>query len=180
MSAAPLELDFLRAPRSSWRWLGWFALLSAALVAAAAADEHARAQDREAAARARVATLEARRAAAAPAPAAPADAPTLALLQQASLVIDQLAVPWDRLFDALEAADAHGVGVLSLVPSARDRTVRMAGEAKSVDDVLAYTKRLSAQPVLSQVHLQSYATTTRERANLVVFTLGAAWRQSQP
>jgi hypothetical protein len=180
MSAPALQLDFRRAPASPWRWVGWAALPIAALAGAAAADEQAVARDREAAAREHRDALEARLQATAPRRAAPPDAGALVLLKQANMVIEQLAVPWDDLFDAMEAADARGLAVLSMTPSARDRSLRMAGEARSLGDVLAYAGRLSAQPVLSQVHLLGYSTVARDRVTVVTFTLGATWRVQQP
>lgn len=180
MTARALQLDFRRPARSGWRWLGW-ALLAAAVAAALALGErHALLAQSHAAAQERHARLAERMRARAPqrATAAP-DAQTLADIRRANLVIDQLTVPWDGLFDAVEAADARGLGLLALAPTARDRTLRLSGEVRSVLELLAYVERLAAQPALGQVHLLGYNSALREGTSIVTFTMAATWK-AQP
>ena len=107
----------------------------------------------------------------------PPDASTLAASRRANAVIDQLSVPWADLFHAVEAADASGLAVLALTPNARDRTLRLAGEARSMGELLAYVERMAAQPTLRQVHLLGYSTAVRDGVSVVTFTLAATWRQ---
>ena len=111
-----------------------------------------------------------------PRPVAAPDAPTRADIVRANLVIEELVVPWERLFDAIEDADARSLGALSLTPNARDRSVRFAGEARDMNELLAYIERLSAQAALSEVHLQGYNTVVREGQPVLSFTLAATWR----
>ncbi|MFM9915591.1 MAG: hypothetical protein ACKVOX_07275 [Rhizobacter sp.] len=107
---------------------------------------------------------------------APPDAQTLADVRRANAIIEQIVVPWEALFDAIEGADASGLGLLSLTPSARDRSLRLAGEARSMEELLAYVDRMAAQPALGQVHLQGYRTVVREGVPVLAFTLAATWR----
>ena len=104
------------------------------------------------------------------------DADTLALIRRAAAVADQLTLPWDELFAAVEAADARPLGLLSMVPNARDRSLRIAGEARSTVDMLAYVERLASQPALAQVHLVGYSSALRDGVPVVVFNLAASWR----
>jgi hypothetical protein len=177
MSADALQLDFRRPPRSNWRWVGWVALALAVLATvlfsqryAAVAARHALAEGRHDALEARLRDTGARRTVAA------VDPKTLVDVRRANIVIDQLTVPWDGLFDAVERADARGLGVLALTPSARDRSIRLAGEAKSMEELLAYVDRMAQQPLLGQVHLQSVNTVAREGVPVVSFNLAATWR----
>ena len=154
-------------------------MLVAAVAAAAvcgvgladATDGHAAAQSHFDKLSLRLNAKAPRRAAAAPDPL------TLAGVQRANAVIDQLIVPWDELFDAVEAADARGLAVLSLTPNARERSLRLAGESRSMDELLAYLGRVAAQPALSEVHLQGYNTVQREGVPVLAFTLAARWVQ---
>jgi hypothetical protein len=178
MSAAPLQLDFRAPARPRWRWLGWALLLSSAAVAlvfsehlAEATQQHAKAQSHHDTLSERLRDKLPRRAAVAP------DAQTLAEVQHANRIIDQLTVPWDELFNAVESADARGLAVLSLTPNALDRSLRLAGEARSMNDLLAYVGRVAEQPTLSGVHLLAYNTVLREGVPVVAFTLVATWRQ---
>lgn len=177
MTTALLQLDFRRPPRSGWRWVGWAGLVAAVVLVLALSEHHAEIAQRHAAASSRHALLDARARAAAPRPHAVVPDPrTLADVKRANAVIDQLTVPWDALFDAVEAADARGLGLLSLTPNARERTLRLAGEARSMAELLAYVERMAAQPALHQVHLLGYANAVRDGVAVVSFTLAARWR----
>ncbi len=153
-------------------------LAVAAVAAAAVGDGLADATQRHAEAQSRFDKLSQRLNAKAPRRVAVAPDPlTLASVQRANAVIDQLTVPWDELFDAVETADARGLAVLSLTPNARERSLRLAGESRSMDELLAYVGRVAAQPSLSQVHLQGYNTVQREGVPVLAFTLAARWVQ---
>ncbi|HSV70550.1 MAG TPA: hypothetical protein VLI72_10580 [Methylibium sp.] len=178
MSADALPIDFRRAPLPRGRWAGWLALLAAALLAAVVAQRYGEIDERRAAAEQRHELLAARRqGAAAQRAVAPPDPRTLAALQRARLIIDELALPWLGLLDAVESADAAGLGLLSLQPNARDRSVRLVGEARTLAEVLAYVERLAAQPALQQVHLLGYKSLVRDGANIVSFQVAATWKR---
>lgn len=177
MSAAPIHIDFLRAaPAPRWRW----ALLAAAaalLVPVSDAYQGAAARREQAQQRFDLAERQDKLHKRRPGRVdSVADAQDAAGAQRANAVIDQLTVPWDELFQTLEAADARGVAVLSLAPNARDHTLRLAGEARKMDELLAYVSRLAGQPVLTQVHLLGYSTAVKEGAPLISFTLAAGWK----
>jgi|GEM_PF-879496 len=104
------------------------------------------------------------------------DADTLAAIKRAAAVADQLEVPWDELFAALEAADARPLGLLGVAPNARDRSLRVNGEARTTAELLGYVERLAAQPALTQVHLVGYNTALRDGIPVVAFSLAASWR----
>lgn len=178
MSTAALQLDFKRPPVARARGLGWLllALVLPLVVLSAqsyrdATEVWERAQDRHAHLQGRMRVSDTPRASATP------DAATVLAVRHANAVIDQLSVPWDELFAAIEAADARGLGMLSLTPNARDRTLRLAGEARSMAELLAYVERMATQPALQQVHLLGYGTTARDGVSVVSFTLAATWRQ---
>ena len=179
MRSTALQLDFRRRARSPWRWLGGLLLVTAVLVGVAFSKQYGAVEQRHAAALERAASLNARQRATGPRRAAVvADPQALASLKRANVIIDQLTVPWDGLFDAFEAADSRELGLLSLTPNARDRSVRLAGEARSMNELLAYVDRAAAQPALGQVHLLGYNTVQRDGVSLLSFTLAATWRQS--
>ena len=177
MSTPPLHFDFMRAaPVPRWRW----ALLAAAaalLVPVSNAYQEAAAQREQAQLRVDVAERQAKQRPRRPGRAdEAADAQDAASAQRANAVIDQLTVPWDELFQTLEGADARGVAVLSLAPNARDRTLRLAGEARQMNELLAYVSRLAERPALAQVHLLGYSTVVKDGAPLISFTLAASWK----
>jgi hypothetical protein len=97
-------------------------------------------------------------------------------VQRANAVIDRLALPWDNLFRSVESAESRGMGLLTLAPSPEDHALRISGEARTTDEVLAYIERLGAQAALSHVHLVSFDTVQRDGVDLIEFVVGATWR----
>ena len=179
MRSPVLQLDFRRRASSPWRWLGWTLLVVAVFVVVVFSNHYAGIEQRHAAALGRAESLNERQRAASPRRAAvAADPQAVASLKRANAIIEQLTVPWDGLFDAFEAADSRMLGLLSLTPNARDRSVRLAGESRSMDELLAYVDRAAAQPMLGEVHLLGYNTVQRDGVSLLSFTLAATWRRS--
>lgn len=176
---AAIQLDFRRSASSPWRWLGWFVLAAGVVAVVVFGNHYAGIEQRHGAALNRAESLNEQQRSAKPrrAPTV-ADPQALVSLKRANVIIEQLTVPWDGLFDAFEAADSREVGLLSLTPNARDRSVRLAGESRSMKELLAYVDRAADQPALDQVHLLSYNTVQRDGVSLLSFTLAATWRQS--
>jgi len=90
--------------------------------------------------------------------------------------IGRLATPWDRLFQALEAAQTEQIALLAIEPDAEHRTVTISGEAKDYLAALTYVASLSAQKALRRVHLTRHETQRGSSARPLAFTISAAWR----
>ncbi len=99
-------------------------------------------------------------------------------IEQANAVIQRLTLPWDDLFRDIEAADSRSLALLSLEPNARDMTLRIAGEARSIGELLSYVDRLALQRGLSQVQLIGFDTVQRDGVAIISFTLAARWQRS--
>jgi Tfp pilus assembly protein PilN len=99
-------------------------------------------------------------------------------MNQARAVMDELALPWDGLFSAVEASDSREVALLAITPELDQGQGRIAivGEAKSYVAVLAYIRGLEASDALERVHLQSHQVQTQDSEHPVRFTLAANWR----
>ena len=182
MTPAMLELDFRRPAASRGRWIGWGALVAAVLGVVVVSDVYSDVTQTHDVARSRHEAIEARaqvdsRSRDTNRSAAASDEQTLSDIRRANAVIERLAVPWDDLFEAIERADARELGLLALSPNARDRTIQLAGEARTMDELLAYMDRMAKQARLRQVHLMSYSVTAREGVTVVSFTLAATWQQ---
>jgi len=178
MSQPPLRLDFCRPAMQRPGWLAWLLLAAALAAMAAVVNEQAQADDTVATLQQHHERLQARlhnkpRSAKG---TERLDAAAARRIQQANTAIDQMTIPWDGLFRTVEAADAREIGLLALVPNAQDRSLRLSGEARRIDDVLAYVDRLSTQAGLQGVHLLAYDTAEREGLAIVSFTLAAQWQ----
>ena len=90
-------------------------------------------------------------------------------------VLDELALPWQPLFTALERLNLPEVRVLAVEPNAERRKVRITAEAASVGDMLDYVASLGDAPMFSDVFLMSHEHETGA-AMPFRFVVEAAWQ----
>jgi len=112
-------------------------------------------------------------------PQAPLSESTRRELDAARRVLQELTLPWEALFGAIEASDGKGTALLAIEPDAGKRSVRISGEARSYPAILAFMQRLEASPTLSGVHLLTHQIREQEAGRPFHFTLAASWK-AQP
>lgn len=109
-------------------------------------------------------------------PAQPVDAQELQQeIRQANDILQQLTLPWDALFRAVEANSEREIALLSVQPDVAKGIVRIGGEAKDFDALLAYVTRLEQSKVLQRVYLTSHEVRTQDAEKPVRFSLLANW-----
>jgi hypothetical protein len=172
MRRAPLELDFIAAPRRR-RMAGVVVLALALACAGLLASKYRDAQQRLQQLDAAEGLLGASR--------APRAAPRERLDEQvkgAQAVVRQLALPWAELIDSLERSAMREVSVLHVQPDAQQRLLRITAEARGEAQMLEYLRRIGAVGGLSEVHLVSHQV--REDAPLrpLQFSLQASFRSA--
>jgi len=92
--------------------------------------------------------------------------------------IGRLAIPWGRLFAALEAAHSERIVLLAIEPDAENRTVTVTGEAKDYLAALSYLANLGQQASLTRVHLLHHELRRQTSPRPLLFTISAAWQES--
>ena len=65
--------------------------------------------------------------------------------------MQQLSLPWDALFKAVEPMGEQEVALLSIQPNVDKRIVRLTGEAKNFKALLAYLTFLEHSKTLNNV-----------------------------
>jgi Tfp pilus assembly protein PilN len=90
-------------------------------------------------------------------------------------VSQQLRRPWERLFATLEAMPRENVALLTLTPDARKGQVRISAEARDLDAMLDFHRRLEASDELSDVSLLSHEIVANVPEQPVRFNLSATW-----
>lgn len=90
-------------------------------------------------------------------------------------VSQQLRRPWERLFAMLEAMPRDDVALLTLTPDARKGQVRISAEARDLQAMLDFHKRLEASDELSDVSLLSHEIVVKSPEQPVQFNLSATW-----
>ncbi|MGH8671144.1 MAG: PilN domain-containing protein [Burkholderiales bacterium] len=100
-------------------------------------------------------------------------------VRQIRNAFQQLTLPWDGLFAAIEASVDDSVALLALVPDAAKHQVKIEGEAKDLDAVMAYIRRLEHDASLAGVYLSSHEVKQQDAQKPVHFSLTALWTLPQ-
>jgi hypothetical protein len=94
---------------------------------------------------------------------------------RANAVVASLTIPWDAMFGELESAAGKDVALLGIQPDGSGRQVRLAGEARRFEDLLAYVGRLEATAGFANVFLAGHELRSDAAGQPVAFTLTADW-----
>jgi hypothetical protein len=107
------------------------------------------------------------------------DESTAREIQRANEVIDQLALPWDRLFRAVEGVAVGQVTLLGIAPDAKSGTVQIRAETVDSEAMFAYVKRLGQQSELSDVYLLEHQRDKAGGDRPLRFVVTASWLAAQ-
>ena len=168
-----LELDFVARPRRS-SWQGAMLLLAGALAVLEMFSSHNELLRNHALISDEIAQVE-RRGRGISADAASVDEATTQEIVIANAIIDELVLPWDRLFRAIEGAAFDKVVLVGITPDARAGTAQIMGETTDREAMMDYVRRLSRQPELSGVYLLSHQYEARGGVRPFRFTATASW-----
>ena len=173
-----INLDFRKqAPRFSLA--GIFLLVAGAAVVAQLAVQSGDLRSRIQEAEQKLTRLEKegqRRLQQAGQPTQAADSAAMQLeVSQANEILHQLSRPWNGLFKAIESSNEKEIALLSVQPDMQRRVLRLGGEAKSFDALLAYVGRLEKNEGLSKVFVTQHEIRNQDPEKPVRFTLVASW-----
>lgn len=172
MAMRALTLDFLRARRNN-PWVGMALLIVGALALGQAANYERALVGQIELAEARLGVLAK---GSQSAPVQPEDAEELQQeIRHANEILQQLALPWGTLFNVVEASNEKEIALLAIQPDAGKQVLRLTGEAKNFNALLAYIARLEQSPMLSQVYLTSHELRLQDAQKPVGFALVANW-----
>lgn len=96
-------------------------------------------------------------------------------LKQANVVLQQLALPWEDLFGALEAVRGEKVALLAVEPDVARGQVRIGAEAKSAAHMLNYLRRLERDTALREVVLLNHQVQLQDAERPLRFSVVASW-----
>lgn len=98
-------------------------------------------------------------------------------VDSANDVLRRLGIPWEAMFQAVEFSDGSTVTLLAMEPDIAKREVKISGETRNYQALMAYVTRLQAQAVFGSVNLQSHHVQLNDRQKPVRFSLFATWRE---
>lgn len=100
-------------------------------------------------------------------------------IHRANEIIDQIALPWDRLFHAVEGAAVDRVTLLGITPDAKTGTVQVTAETADSEAMFDYVKRLKQQPELTNVYLLQHQREQHSATRPLRFVVTASWLERQ-
>jgi hypothetical protein len=100
-------------------------------------------------------------------------------IRRANEIIDQIALPWDRLFHAVEGAAVGRVTLLGIAPDAKTGTVQVIAETADSEAMFDYVKRLKQQPELANVYLLQHQREQHSATRPLRFVVTASWLERQ-
>ena len=93
--------------------------------------------------------------------------------------VQRLALPWPRLFRALESAASDDVTLTAVEPDPRAGKVTVSGDSKNYLAALAYVLNLSRSEALSGVELVRHEVKQNDPRHPVAFSVSAAWKEAK-
>jgi hypothetical protein len=96
-------------------------------------------------------------------------------LKAANRVIGRLSMPWDALFQQVEATVDEQITLLAVEPDTEKREVRITAEAKSFNAMLDYFKRVRAVPLFREAHVINHQIQQQDPQRPVRFIVTAQW-----
>lgn len=94
-------------------------------------------------------------------------------------VVRQLNTPWASLLTALESVTPDDVALVSIEPDARQASVRLQAEAKSLDALLVYAQALQGAEPFADVAPVKHETNEQDPNRPVRLTLNIRLRESR-
>ncbi|AQZ95512.1 pilus assembly protein [Halopseudomonas phragmitis] len=98
------------------------------------------------------------------------------MLNEMRRVSAQMNRPWERLFVTLETLPMEDIGLLGLATDARKGQLRIQAEARDLEAMLAFHRRLEEGEALSDVYLLNHEVLERNPGRPVRFSLLLTWR----
>ena len=95
--------------------------------------------------------------------------------QTAAQIDAQLQLPWDSLLHTLEQHSSPKVALMGLDVQAASHSVHLVGEARTMDDALAWVRQLRQAPQLQQLVLTSQEEKPAAGQKVQRFSLDASW-----
>ncbi len=93
----------------------------------------------------------------------------------AAQIDTQLQLPWSDFLQAIESSNLPSVALLGVEAQGSNRVLHLVAEAKDVEDLLAYVKKLRASPVLRDVFVAGQEEKLVGSVKVIRFSVEATW-----
>ena len=96
-------------------------------------------------------------------------------LQHANVVLAQINLPWEALFDSIEHIVTEDVALLSLQPNVTNGVLRINGEARNMAVLLDFIEAMERETIFEKAHLVNYKIKQDNPYRPVDFLLTTVW-----
>lgn len=96
-------------------------------------------------------------------------------LTKANIILDQINLPWEALFDSIEHIVSEDIALLSLQPNVTNRTLRIRGEARNMAVLLDFIEAMEREVIFEKAHLVNYKIKQDNPYRPVDFLLTTLW-----
>ncbi len=103
-------------------------------------------------------------------------AEVLAKMQAARQLANDLQMPWDAVFNALETAALEDSALLAIEPDTKKHQLKITAEAKNKDVMFDYMQRVENTPELFGVYLLKHEIQEEVDQHPLRFVLVAKWK----
>ena len=91
------------------------------------------------------------------------------------VAVDEILLPWNSLFKALESANHEGIQMLAIEPNPKNELVRIKAIALDTESMMRYLNNLDAQKTLGKVRLVSHEVVEMSGQNAIELVAEAIW-----
>jgi len=96
-------------------------------------------------------------------------------IKNANIILGHINFPWETLFDSIENAVSKDIALLSLLPNISNNSLRIAGEAKNMSELLAFVKALEQEKTFVNAYLLNYKIKKSSSHQPIFFQVIASW-----
>lgn len=96
-------------------------------------------------------------------------------VKNANDVLLKLSLPWSRLFESVESANSDSMALLGIDPDSKKGVIKISGEAKDFDALLAYIRSLQSSGFFTEVFLHKHQVQENNPDKPIYFILDASW-----
>ena len=96
-------------------------------------------------------------------------------IKDANEVLARIGLPWERLFQDIESSPRDNIALLSINPDAVKRRLTITGEAKSLDDMLNYIRKLQEKGSMTRVF---HHVELKSAQHPIHFIVEASWERA--
>jgi len=97
-------------------------------------------------------------------------------LAAVSKVMQELVLPWEPLFTALENSRLPQIRLVTVEPNPRQHRLRLTLESENQEAMLEYVRILGQLPMLKEAVLQTHEQSHDGRAMPITFVVEAIWQ----